>query len=72
MFAVASRVLGPAGFGEYSWAMALAAIIAFGMFGFDMALIQLGEIHRGRVGDFLTSSMALRIVIGWSASASPQ
>ncbi len=65
MFAVASRVLGPAGFGEYSWAMALAAIIAsFGMFGFDMALIQLGEIHRGRVGDFLTSSMALRIVIG--------
>lgn len=65
MFAVASRVLGPAGFGQYSWAMAIAAIVAsFGMFGFDMALIQLGERHRGRVADYLSSSMALRIVIG--------
>ncbi|MDQ1250086.1 MAG: Polysacc synt protein [Actinomycetota bacterium] len=65
MFAVASRVLGPAGFGEYSWAMALAAIVAsFGMFGFDMALIQLGERNRDRVADYLSSSIALRLVIG--------
>lgn len=65
MFAVASRVLGPAGFGQYSWAMALAAIVAsFGMFGFDMALIQLGERNRNRVADYLSSSMMLRIVIG--------
>jgi O-antigen/teichoic acid export membrane protein len=65
MFAVASRILGPAGFGEYSWAMALGAIVAsFGMFGFDMALIQLGERNRGRVADYLASSIALRLIIG--------
>ncbi len=65
MFAVASRLLGPAGFGEYSWAMALGAIVAsFGMFGFDMALIQLGERNRTRVADYLTSSITVRILIG--------
>ncbi|MCB0916496.1 MAG: oligosaccharide flippase family protein [Actinobacteria bacterium] len=65
MFAVASRILGPAGFGEYSWALALGAIVAsFGMFGFDMALIQLGERNRGRVADYLTSSITLRLLIG--------
>lgn len=65
MFAVASRILGPVGFGQYSWAMALGAIVAsFGMFGFDMALIQLGERYRTRVADFLTSSLVIRILIG--------
>ena len=65
LFAVASRVLGPDGFGEYSWAMAVGAIVAsVDMFGFDMALIQLGERHRTRVADYLTSSLVLRIVIG--------
>lgn len=64
-FAVASRVLGPSGFGDYSWAFALGAIVAsHGMFGFDMALIQLGEQNRNRVSDYLSSSLALRLAIG--------
>lgn len=64
MFAVATRLLGPDGFGEFSWAMGLGMMVAsFGMFGFDMALIQLGGAQPARTANYLTSSIALRAVI---------
>ena len=64
MFAVASRVLGPDGFGEFSWAMGLGLMAAsFGMFGFDMALIQLGGANPSKTANYLTSSVTLRLII---------
>ena len=61
MFAVATRLLGPDGFGEFSWAMGLGMMVAsFGMFGFDMALIQLGGAQPKKTPNYLTSSIALR------------
>ena len=64
MFAVATRVLGPDGFGEFSWAMGLGMMVAsFGMFGFDMALIQLGGANPRKTANYLTSSVTLRLLI---------
>ena len=64
MFAVATRVLGPDGFGEFSWAMGLGMMAAsFGMFGFDMALIQLGGATPSKTANYLTSSVTLRLSI---------
>ena len=64
MFAVATRLLGPDGFGEFSWAMGIGMMVAsFGMFGFDMALIQLGGRCPERTANYLTSSVALRLLI---------
>lgn len=65
MFAVATRLLGPDGFGEFSWAMGLGLMVAsFGMFGFDMALIQLGGTAPQKTANYLTASITLRLVIG--------
>lgn len=65
MFAVATRLLGPDGFGEFSWAMGLGMMVAsFGMFGFDMALIQLGGANPLKTANYLTSSVTLRFTIG--------
>lgn len=64
MFAVATRILGPDGFGEFSWAMGLGMMVAsFGMFGFDMALIQLGGKDPRKTSQYLTSSVTLRLLI---------
>lgn len=65
MFAVATRLLGPDGFGEFSWAMGLGMMVAsFGMFGFDMALIQLGGANPRKTANYLSSSVTLRLAIG--------
>lgn len=65
MFAVATRYLGPEGYGTFAWAFGLAAIAAsLGMFGFDMALIQLAGRDRSRVSEYLADSIALRGGIG--------
>jgi O-antigen/teichoic acid export membrane protein len=64
MFAVATRILGPDGFGEFSWALGLGMMVAsFGMFGFDMALIQLGGANPRKTANYLSSSVALRVLI---------
>jgi O-antigen/teichoic acid export membrane protein len=64
MFAVATRILGPEGFGEFSWALGLGMMAAsLGMFGFDMALIQLGGAHPSKTANYLTSSITLRLAI---------
>ncbi len=61
MFAVAARMLGPADFGEFSWAFNLALLVsAFVIWGFDTALIQLASKDRARLNSLTTNLLVLR------------
>lgn len=64
MFAVAARLLGPAEFGQFSWAFNLALLMsAFLIWGFDTALIQIASKARGRLNELLSNVLAIRAIL---------
>ncbi len=64
MFAVAARVLGVADFGVFSWSFNLALMMStFVLWGFDIALIQLGTKTPQRLNALLSNTLAIRALL---------